>query len=127
MNFTYQGFTHIDGTRCFTFRSAKTEDHPITNYRIRVDLLLLARLGVAVQDGPMFCLEMLNTASIAGSASLAKLHRYQLVEEDFRPLLIEREKAAAVKAAKRFLRKPFAKHSPQSNFVLGPSPSTRLH
>lgn len=127
MNFTYQGFAHVEGKRRFTFRSARTEQHPITTYLIEVDLLLLTRLGVSVQDGPMFCLEMLNTASIAGSASLAKLRKYELVQEDFRPLLVEREKVAAEKAARRSLRKPFVKHSPQSNLVLGPSSSTRSH
>ena len=127
MNFTYQGFTTNDGKRRFTFWSSRTEDHPITTYLIEVDLLLLARLRVPVQDGPVFCLELLNTARTAGLASLAKLHRYQLAEEDFRPLLVQREKAAADKAAKRSLRKPFAKPSPKSNLVLGPSAETRSH
>jgi len=68
---------------------------------------------------------MLNTASLAGLESLDRLHRYQLVEEDFRPLLIERAKRATDKAAKKHLRKPFAKHSVQSNLVLGPSFQTR--
>jgi len=75
----------------------------------------------------MFCLAMLNAACAAGLESLAKLQRYGLLEEDFRQLLVEREKVAAEKAARKFLRKPFAKHSPQSNVVLGPSASTRSH
>lgn len=127
MNFTYQGFTHNGSKRCYTFWSTRTEDHPINSYLIEVDLLLLSRLRVSVQDGPMFCLKMLNAACAAGSESLAKLQRYRLVEEDFRPLLVEREKAAAEKAGRRFLRKPFAKHSPQSNFVLGPNAWSRSH
>jgi hypothetical protein len=127
MNFTYQGFTHNGSKRCYTFCSTRTEDHPITSYLIEVDLLLLSRLRVSVQDGPMFCLAMLNAACAAGLESLAKLQRYGLLEEDFRPLLVEREKVAAEKAARKFLRKPFAKHSPQSNVVLGPSASTRSH
>jgi hypothetical protein len=127
MNFTYQGFTSNGGNRCFTFLSTRTEDHPITRYLIEVDLLLLSRLRVSVQDGPIFCLKMLNTACAAGLESLAKLHSYRLVEEDFRQLLLEREKVAAGKSARRFQRKPFSKHSPQSNVVLGPSASTRSH
>src|SRR4051794_11095998 len=111
MNFTYQGFTHDNGTRCFTFWSTRTEDHPITSYLIEVDVMLLSKLSVSLQDGPMFCLEMLNTASASGLDSLAKLHRYRLVEGDFRPFVIQRAKVAAEKAAKRSLRKPFAKHS----------------
>jgi hypothetical protein len=64
---------------------------------------------------------MLNTASLAGLEFLERFHSYQLVEEDFRPLLTERAKKAAEKASKKHPRKPFAKHSAQSNLVLGPS------
>jgi hypothetical protein len=127
MNFTYQGFTHHNGNRCFNFWSTTTKSLPLTNYSIEVDLMLLSRLRVSVQDGPMFCLEMLKMASAAGLESLEKLQRYQLVEEDFRPLLLEREKVAAEKASRRFLRKPFVKRSPQSSIVLGPSFPTHSH
>jgi hypothetical protein len=125
MNFTYQGFTQNNGNRCFTFWSTRTESHPIRSYLIEVDLMLLSRLRVSVQDGPMFCLGMLNAASAVGLESLERLHSYQLLEEDFLPLLVEREKVAAQKASRRSLRKPFVKHSPQSNVVLGPSFPTR--
>src|SRR4051794_33300330 len=121
MNFTYQGFTHNNSSRCFTFWSTRAGSDPITSYLIEVDLSLLSRLRVSVQDGPMFCLEMLKAASANGLKSLTRLHKYRLVEEDFRPLLVEREKVAAEKASRRFLKKPFVKHSPQSSVVLGPS------
>ena len=75
----------------------------------------------------MFCLEMLKAASVDGLKSLTRLQRYRLVEEDFRPLLLEREKVAAEKASRSFLSMPFVKHSPQSDVVLGPSFSTRSH
>ena len=127
MNFTYQGFTNNDSKRCFTFWSTRAGSDPITSYLIEVDLMLLSRLRVSVQDGPMFCLDMLKAASADGLKSLTRLQRYRLVDEDFRPLLVAREKVAAEKASRRFLRKPFVKHSPQSNFVLGPSFPTRSH
>ena len=127
MNFTYQGFTHVNSKRCFTFWSKRAESDPIKSYFIEVDLMLLSRLRVSVQDGPMFCLDMLMAASGDGLKSLTRLHRYRLVEEDFRPLLVAREKVAAEKASRRFLRKPFVKHSPQSNVVLGSSFPTRSH
>jgi hypothetical protein len=127
MNFTYQGFTHDNSKRCFTFWSTRTESDPIASYLIEVDLMLLSKLRVSVQDGPMFCLKMLNRASAAGSDSLSKLQRYRLVEEDFRQLLVEREKVAAEKASRGLVRKPFVKHSPQSNLVLGPRFPTRSH
>jgi hypothetical protein len=125
MNFTYQGFTNNDSKRCFTFWSTGAGSDPITSYLIEVDLMLLSRLRVSVQDGPMFCLGMLKAASADGLESLTRLHRYRLVEEDFRPLLLEREKVAAEKAAKRSLSKPFVKHSPQCNVVLEPIAWTR--
>lgn len=121
MNFTYQGFTQNDGMRCFTFWSTKTGNNPIGIFAIEVDLLLLSRIRVRVQEGPMFCLQMLNTASLAGLEFVERLHRYRLVEEDFRPLLLEREKRAAEKASKKHFRKPIAKHSVHSNLVLGPN------
>jgi hypothetical protein len=121
MNFTYQGFTLNDGMRCFTFWSTKTGNNPIGIFSIEVDLLLLSRIRVPVQEGPMFCLQMLNAASLAGLEFVERLHNYRLVEEDFRHLLIEREKRAAEKASKKHLRKPIAKHSAQSSLVLGPN------
>jgi hypothetical protein len=127
MNFTYQGFTHNNSKRCFTFWSKRAESDPITSYFIEVDLMLLSRFRVSVQDGPMFCLDMLKAASADGLKSLTRLHRYRLVEEDFRPLLVEREKVAAEKASRGFMRKPFVKHSRRSNVVLGPSFPTRSH
>src|SRR3954470_4995851 len=127
MNFTYQGFTHNDSKRCFTFWSTRAGSDPITSYLIEVDLMLLSRLRVSVQDGPMFCLEMLKAASVDGLKSLTRLQRYRLVEEDFRALLVEREKKAAEKESRNFLSMPFVKHSPQSDVVLGPSFSTRSH
>src|SRR5947208_8758424 len=106
MNFTYQGFTQNGGMRCFTFWSTKTGNNPIRIFSIEVDLLLLSRIRVPVQEGPMFCLQMLNAASLAGLEFIERLHSYRLVEEDFRHLLIEREKRAAEKASKKHFRKP---------------------
>src|SRR4051812_1902897 len=80
MNFTYQGFTQNDGKRCFTFWSTRTENNPISIFSIEVDLPLLSRIRVPVQEAPLFCLHMLNMASLAGLEFLDRLHSYQLVE-----------------------------------------------
>lgn len=119
MEFTYEGFTHEGHTRCFFFRGISK---PITSFAIEVDLSLFTQNQVAVQEGPMFCLQLLTMASIAGSEHLDRFHRYQVVGEDFRPLLMEREKKAAQKALKKPSRRPFRKPAFGSNLRLGRSP-----
>lgn len=109
MQFVYEGFTHAGAIRSFNFQgvdSAKIS----TGFSIEVDLPLLARYRVNMQDGPSFCLQMLTVALAAGPDSLLKLQHYRVVEEDLRPILVDREKRAALKALKspprRFVRKP---------------------
>jgi hypothetical protein len=111
MQFVYEGFTHEGDTRCFTFQSksvASTE--PARVFSIRIDLPLFARYRVAMQEAPMFCLQLLTNASAAGPHDLEKFHQYRVVEDDLRPILVDRERRAALKAlktpARRFVRKP---------------------
>jgi hypothetical protein len=109
MQFVYQGFTHEGDTRSFTFHGM--EQYKLkTVFSIQIDLPLFAQHQVAMQDCPMFCLQMLTAASEAGPLSLERFHQYRVVEEDLRPLLNDREKRAALKALKpsprRFVRKP---------------------
>ena len=117
MHFAYDGFTHQRGLRCFTFRGIE-ERLPISVFRIEVDLPLFVQNGVPVQDGPIFCLGLLTTASLAGPSFLERFHSYRVLAEDFRPLLVEREKAAAKKALKRPPRRPFRKPPSMSNIQL---------
>jgi len=119
MTFTYQGFTHSGDKRCFTFQNVKAQNDPMSIFSIEVDLPLLSRIRFPVQDAPMFCLQLLNTASLAGTDSLERLHRYGLVEEDFRSVLVEREKRAAKRAMRKPPRRPLRKPSSFSNVVLG--------
>ncbi len=109
MQFVYQGFTHDGGIRSFTFHGIEHAKAPAV-FSIEVDLPLFAQHRVAMQDGPTFCLQMLTSAFAAGSGVLDKLQHYRVVEEDLRPLLMEREHRAALKALKpsprRFVRKP---------------------
>jgi hypothetical protein len=118
VNFAYQGFKHDHDRRCFTFRGVE-EFHPISVFCIEVDLALLFRNRVPVQDGPMFCLQLLTTAALAGPSFLERLHNYQILEADLRPLLVERERRAAEKALKKTSRRPFRKPSSTSNVHLG--------
>jgi hypothetical protein len=121
MNFTYQGFTQADNRRAFTFWSARTRDDQSSIFSIEVDLPLLSRVRLPVQEVPMFCLQLLNNASLAGIDFLQRFRSYLLVEEDFRPLLLERERRAALKALKKPPRQPVRKPSAHSNVVLGPA------
>ena len=69
-------------------------------FTIEVDLRLFVQYKIPVQDGPSFCLQMLTKASSGGSADLDKLRRYQVVGEDFQPMVMEREKKEAEKTMK---------------------------
>ena len=68
MTLTYQRVTHKADKGRFAFRSTKT------------------------QNEPMFCLQLLNPASLAGTDFLDRFHTSRPVEEDFLQLLVEREK-----------------------------------
>ncbi len=116
MTFVYQGFTQDHDRRCFTFSSA--QPNPVSVFAIEVDLPLLLKNRVAMQEGPALCLQILNTASVAGPDYLERLHRYRVVEADLRPILAERERRATEKSMKKPPRRPFRKPSVHSNVAL---------
>lgn len=118
MHFSYEGFTHDGEMRCFLFHGIQERD-PVSAFSIKIDLPLFAQNKIPVQDGPMFCLQLLTSALLAGPASLDRFHSYRVVIDDFRPLLVEREKHAAEKALKARARRPIRKPSYTSNLRLG--------
>jgi hypothetical protein len=118
MQFAYDGFTQDGDIRCFLFRGIE-ERNPTISFSIELDLRLLVQNRVPVQEGPMFCLQLLTTASVGGPTCLDRFQSYRVVGEDFRFLLIERERRAAEKALKKPTRKPFRKPSFTSNLRLG--------
>jgi hypothetical protein len=118
MHFSYEGFTHHGSRRCFLFHGIQERD-PVSAFSIEIDLPLFAENGIPVQEGPMFCLRLLTSALLDGPASLDRFHSYRVVEDDFRPLLIEREKHAAERALKARARRPVRKPSYTSNLRLG--------
>jgi hypothetical protein len=99
MVFAYQGFTHESGRRCFLFNSVEV-NVPAMAFTIEVDLRLFVQFKIPVQDGPSFCLQLLTKASADGSSHLDKFRRYQVVGEDFHPMVVEREKKEAEKTLK---------------------------
>ena len=114
MQFAYEGFTQDGDRRCFLFRGID-ERKPVRVFSIEIDLQLLVQNRVSVQEGPMFCLQLLTAASLSGPTFLDKLHSYRVVREDLRPLLVERENRAAAKAHKKTPRQPLRRPSPASN------------
>jgi hypothetical protein len=118
MHFVYEGFLHDGNRRSFLFRGIE-EHNSISAFSIEVDLRLLLQNRVLIQDGPMFCLQLLTTASLAGSNDLDRFHSYRVVGEDFRPLLVERERRAAEKALKKPPHRLVRKPSSTSNVRLG--------
>ncbi len=120
MQFAYEGFTHAEDSRCFHFRSNGARVIA-EEFCIKIKLLLFSQNHIPVQDGPRFCLELLETASTSEPNRLDQFHAYSVGVEDFRPLLLEREKKAAERAMKNSARKPFRKPSMSSNLSLGKS------
>jgi hypothetical protein len=118
MYFTYDGFTHTDGRRCFIFRSID-EYKPTDTFYIEVEMSLFAQNRVPMQEAPMFCLQLLKTACAEGPNCLEKFHRYRIFAEDLRPLIVERSAAAEKKALKALRRAPYRKPPVNSNLSLG--------
>ena len=118
MHFAYDRFTHDHDRRYFTFPGIE-EHTPISVFCIEIDLSLLAQNRVPMQEGPIFCLQLVTTALLTRPNGLDRFHKYRVVGEDFRPMLIERERRAAEKALKKSSRKPFRKPSFASNLHLG--------
>lgn len=118
MRFAYEGFTQDGDRRCFLFRGIE-QPNPTNIFSIEIELPLLFQNRVPIQDGPMFCLQLLTTASVGGSNRLNRFLSYRVVGEDLRPLLVEREQRAADKALKKQPHKRPIKPSAMSNVHLG--------
>jgi len=69
MHFAYQGFTQDRDRRCFTFWSTRV--NPVSVFSIEIDLPLLSRNRVPVQEVPMFCLQLL-TEGLSCRAELSR-------------------------------------------------------
>jgi hypothetical protein len=119
--FSYQGFTQKDDKRLFTFLRTEHVNQPAVVFSISVELPLLSKIRVPVQDGPLICLQLLNNAFLEDADSLSRWQNCQLNEADFRPFLVERAKKAAEKASRKTPRRAFSKPSIHSNLTLGPA------
>lgn len=118
MQFAYDGFQQDGDTRSFVFRGMDGRDAAGV-FAIGIDLRLLAKYRLPVQDAPSFCLRLLTSASLEGPDTLSRLRSYTVLGEDLQPLLSEREHKLAEKNARKSYRKPFPKPPVRSNLYLG--------
>lgn len=120
MRFAYEGFTDNGDNRCFQF-SGTNGAELAGRFSVQIKLLLFSENRMLVQEGPRFCLQLLETASAADPGEVDRFRTYTVVSDDFRPMLVERARRLAEKAQKT-PRKPFRKPSPTSGiFLSGPS------
>jgi hypothetical protein len=125
VRFTYEGFIQNGGRRNFLFEGTDDEREK-TLFSICVDLTLLIQNAVPVQEAPLFCQGLLARASCAGAGCLDKFHSYQLLDEDLRPILLER----AAREAKKKLQKSrtvYRKPAATSNLILANPEARRGH
>ena len=118
MQFAYEGFTQNANERRYAFHGMEKSE-PGDAYIIRIDLPLFARHQVSIQNGPMFCLRLLQDALTSGPEQLQGFHEYRVVDSDFAVLEAERAEKAAVLASKKPARRPLRKPSPTSQFTPG--------
>ncbi len=96
MQFAYDGFIQQDNIRCFRFH--RICDEKIKEvFQIQVGLRLFSQHRVLVQDGPRFCLKLLNAVSVDRFVDLTQFHNYRVVSTDFTSLLAERAQQVAAK------------------------------
>ena len=123
MRFTYEGFTQNGAMRNFLFLGID-DDREESFFSLYVDLALLIENRVPVQEAPLFCQELLSRACTGGASFLDKLHKYQIVSEDLRPMLTERAAREAKKKLQRS-RATYRKPSQPSNMILNAADTHR--
>lgn len=113
MQFLYNGFRQDGNNRCYSF-DAREGREPATPCRVWIDLALFAKHRVSLQNGPGFCLQLLQTAWIASEEPATESREYRAVDKDFASLLSERAARLALAASRKPARRPFRKPSPSS-------------
>ena len=116
MQFAYEGFSQNANERWYAFHAIERSE-PGEAYVIRIDLQMFARHQVSIQNGPMFCLRLLQDALTSGPEQLQGFHEYRVVDSDFAAIKAERAEKAAALASKKPARRPFRKPSPTSQLT----------
>jgi len=110
------GRDRIGGFWNLEFRAAEGRDSELFSLEVDLSLFLLHR--VPVQDGPRFCLQLLEAALIGDPGLVGRFRNYAVRSEDFQVLLLERARKLA-KNIHKPPRSPFRKPSGGSNLFLG--------
>jgi hypothetical protein len=113
VQFLYDGFVQDGNNRCYSFKAVE-EHQPSVVYSIWVDLKLFTKYQVPLQNGPMFCLHLVQTACSTSTDQANPDRIYRAVEADFAGLLMERAARATALASKKVARRPFRKPQPSS-------------
>lgn len=116
MQFLYDGFVQDGNNRCYSFKAIE-ERRASAVHNIWVDLKLFTKYQVPLQNGPMFCLHLLQAAWSASSDQVNPECIYHAVDADFAGVLAERAARATALASKKVARRPVRK----------PQPSSQLH
>jgi len=124
MRFAYDGFEQFGDNRHFLFRAVEGSDSkPLS---IQIDLGLMAKNGLSMQEAPMFCLQLLNGATHGTPDWLNRFVCYTVVHADLASMVAERQQKASDKLSRKAPRRPFRRPPTQSNLHLGP-PSSRAY
>ena len=89
MRFAYVGFTDESGKRCFQFREGDAVGS-VSLLTIEVEVSLLSKNKLPIQEAPLFCLRMLESAASSKEDWNEKFRHYAIVSDDFRTLNAER-------------------------------------
>lgn len=117
MRFVYDGFTHESGMRCFHFRNVDAGE-PASVFTIEVDLALLSRNKLSLQEAPLFCLRILQSNVMTEEEAIQKFRPYRILPDDFRTLNADRaRREAELKLRKHVMRRrPIGSTLPVSLF-----------
>jgi hypothetical protein len=108
VHFIYDGFVQDGNNRCYSFKAVE-EHRASAVYNVWVDLKLFTKYQVPLQNGPMFCLHLLQASDRANPESI-----YHAVDSDFAGVLAERAARATALASKKVARRPLRKPQPSS-------------
>ncbi len=118
MQILYDGFAQDGNNRCYSFRIVDENRQPCV-YTIQIDLALLNKYKVSLQNGPSFCLHLLQAPAAENTISPDSI--YRVVDADFAALLAQRAADAAAFASKKPARRPIRKPTPSSQLGWTPN------
>ena len=116
MRFTYDGFQQDGDVRHFLFHASEgTSSRALS---ILIDLGLMVRNRLSLQDGPMLCLRLLNKEAPHTPDSLERFTSYTVVPDDFQSIVFERQQKQLERLSRKIPRKPLQRPPTSSGLHL---------